>query len=71
MGRKSYHCHFTKPSLIRAIIKEGSRSVLNNFEGTEDEAIQLVIDHPYEYVAVHGCENVDETGRCKGHPMED
>ena len=70
MGKK-FHCHTTKPYLIKAILEEGGTNVLKDFDGTDDEAIELVIEHPYKYVPLTDCGNLDEDGRCAGHPQED
>jgi hypothetical protein len=60
------HLCATKSYLVGAIQAHGAKHVLADWDGTDEEAIQAVMDDPRDVFALD-CDNYDETGRCKGH----
>ncbi len=67
MTTKSMHMTMTKEFCISMINQYGAKKVLAGFEGTDEEAIELIQNDPYEVLIVGECDNRDERGFCKGH----
>jgi hypothetical protein len=66
MSSKTLHMGITKQFLLSVIRARGAKFVLDNWEGTDEEAIAMIENDPRE-VFTSGCDDADETGRCKGH----
>lgn len=65
-----YHMSMTKRYILRWIREEGSREVLNNWEGTDEEAIKAIQEGDQELFLPSECDNPAENGSCGGHPKK-
>lgn len=64
----TYHAALPKENLRDLIVRHQDASFLVGFEPDEiDAALEALEDAP-RYIS--GCSNVDEQGRCQGHPPE-
>ena len=63
----SFHMVVTKPYLIKLIKQHGASSVLKDWEGTEQEAIDLIYDDKRDYFPFSECDNQAPDGKCLGH----
>ena len=63
-----HHMSMTKRYILRWIEEEGAKEVLNNWEGTDQEAIQSIREGKQELFLPAECNNVASDGSCAGHP---
>jgi hypothetical protein len=56
-----------KTAVMRAIREFGAHVVLCDFDGTDEEAIQMVRDSPLSFFTLGRCDNKTEDGLCLGH----
>ncbi len=66
-----YHMGIAKRYLAHMVAEDGADAVLANWSGTDEEAMQAIMDGP-DFMPIGSCDNWDEEkGRCGGHPNED
>lgn len=61
-----FHIAATKQYIIQAIETRGAVAVLEDWTGSDAEAIAAVQDDPREYFAC-GCDHYGPDGHCLGH----
>ncbi|KKN29333.1 hypothetical protein LCGC14_0845430 [marine sediment metagenome] len=62
-----YHLSATQSYLISAIKEGGAANVLNDFDGTDEEAIEAIRGDGLDHYPIGECDNRLENGRCNGH----
>jgi hypothetical protein len=63
-----FHLVAAKSYLAKLVIDKGAKHVLTNFDGTNDEAVKLIMDDPRDVFTIGPCDHQDAlTGRCLGH----
>lgn len=67
MTTRTMHMTIDKNYLISLIRENGARNILDNFTGTDEEAIAEIKADPRECIPMGDCDNYDERGFCKGH----
>lgn len=67
MVTKAMHVTIGKKFLISLIRENGACEILDNWTGTDAEAIAQIESDPRECIPMGGCDNYDERGFCKGH----
>lgn len=67
-GRKM-HLSYAKSMIIDTIAVAGARTILTNWNGTNDEAIAMLEKDPRSYFVVSDeCDDQGADGYCNGHP---
>ena len=66
----TFHMTATKQYIIAQIQACGAKAVLDNFDGTDEEAIAALRADPHTHFPIGDCDNQDESGRCLGHDRE-
>lgn len=65
--QRTIHIGFAKSLLIRLIREHGVAEILEDWTGTEDEAIVALEACPYDVITSPECNNRGPDGACQGH----
>lgn len=61
-----FHISVTRGFLWNAVVDSGTKALIC-WEGTRKEALEAIRNDSREYFVLASCDNMDESGRCKGH----
>ncbi len=64
------HISCSKEYLRQQIKQVGASTVLENFTGTDDEALAALDAEPHDWFPVGPCDNRGPDGKCLGHDTE-
>jgi hypothetical protein len=67
-GGRRLHVCVAKDYLAQMVAAFGAKEVLVGWDGTDAEALAALESDPRQFFAI-GCDDVDASGRCKGHPL--
>ena len=62
-----FHLSYVKRNLLEQISRDGVGAVLKDWEGTQAEAIDAILDDSRESFVIGECDNQGMDGSCQGH----